>query len=113
MYADPGLLNGGIRAASTRRRPSSAHSAIKPSSALGEHCAMVFERIDMFNEEIEAAREEGRKPDQGTVQGVHSHRTLRKRERLAAGEAWEDSGRFNTDERGRPVHPEYVSRRFR
>ena len=28
----------------------------------GEHCAMVFERIDMFNEEIEAAREDGRKP---------------------------------------------------
>ena len=29
---------------------------------IGEHCAMVFERIDMFNEEIEAAREEARKP---------------------------------------------------
>lgn len=28
----------------------------------GEHCAMVFERIDMFNDEIEAAREEKRKP---------------------------------------------------
>ena len=28
----------------------------------GEHCAMVFERIDMFNEEIEAAREAERKP---------------------------------------------------
>jgi hypothetical protein len=28
----------------------------------GEHCAMVFERIDMFNEEMEAAREEKRKP---------------------------------------------------
>jgi hypothetical protein len=28
----------------------------------GEHCAMVFERIDMFNEEIEAAREEKRRP---------------------------------------------------
>src|SRR5260370_30856133 len=28
----------------------------------GEHCAMVFERVEMFNEEFEAAREEGRKP---------------------------------------------------
>ena len=29
---------------------------------MGEHCARVFERVDMFNEEIEAAREAGRKP---------------------------------------------------
>ena len=28
----------------------------------GEHCAMVFERVDAFNEEIEAAREAGREP---------------------------------------------------
>ena len=28
----------------------------------GEHCVMVFERIDQFNEEVEAAREEKRKP---------------------------------------------------
>jgi integrase len=28
----------------------------------GEHCAMLFERIDLFNEEIEAAREEKRAP---------------------------------------------------
>jgi hypothetical protein len=28
----------------------------------GEHCAMVFERVDLFNEEIEAAREDKRKP---------------------------------------------------
>ena len=28
----------------------------------GEHCAMVFARVEMFNEEIEAAREDGRKP---------------------------------------------------
>jgi integrase len=51
--------------------------------------------------------------DRDTVQGVHAHRTLRKRERLAAGEAWEDSGRMFTDELGRALHPEYVSRRFR
>jgi hypothetical protein len=29
----------------------------------GEHCAMVLERIEMFNEEIEAAMAEGRKPE--------------------------------------------------
>ncbi len=51
--------------------------------------------------------------DKGSVASVKVHRTLRKRERLAAGEAWEDSGRFFTDEHGRALHPEYVSRRFR
>lgn len=51
--------------------------------------------------------------DRGSNEGVQAHRTRRKRERLAAGEAWEDSGRFFTDELGRAVHPEYVSRRFR
>jgi hypothetical protein len=40
----------------------------------GEHCAMVFERIDMFNEEIEAARDEGRKPVlPGDVRGRTRH----------------------------------------
>lgn len=51
--------------------------------------------------------------DRRSVEAVKAHRTLRKRERLAAGEAWEDSGQMFTDELGRPLHPEYVSRRFR
>jgi integrase len=51
--------------------------------------------------------------DRDTVEGVKVHRTLRKRERLAAGEAWEESGQMFTDELGRPLHPEYVSHRFR
>ena len=51
--------------------------------------------------------------DRDTVEGVKAHRTLRKRERLAAGEAWEESGQMFTDELGRRLHPEYVSRRFR
>ena len=51
--------------------------------------------------------------DKGTVEAVRAHRTLRKRERLAAGEAWADSGRMFTDELGEPLHPDYVSRRFR
>jgi integrase len=51
--------------------------------------------------------------DRGSVAAVYAHRTLRKRERVAAGEAWEDSRRMFTDELGRAVHPDYVSRRFR
>ena len=51
--------------------------------------------------------------DRGSVEAVKAHRTLRKRERLAAGEAWEDSGQFFADEFGSHVKPEYVSRRFR
>jgi integrase len=51
--------------------------------------------------------------DKASVEVVKAHRTLRKRERLAAGEAWTDSGRMFTDELGAAVHPEYVSRRFR
>jgi hypothetical protein len=40
----------------------------------GEHCAMVFQRIDAFNEEIEAAREAGRKPVlPGDVRGRTRH----------------------------------------
>ena len=51
--------------------------------------------------------------DKGSGAAARAHRTLRKRERLAAGEAWEDSGRMFTDELGQALHPEYVSRRFR
>jgi integrase len=51
--------------------------------------------------------------DKGSVAVVKTHRILRKRERLAAGGAWADSGRMFTDELGEPLHPDYVSRRFR
>jgi integrase len=51
--------------------------------------------------------------DKGSVASVKAQRLQRKRERLAAGEAWTDSGRMFTDELGRALHPEYVSRRFR
>jgi integrase len=49
----------------------------------------------------------------GSVAGVKAHRTLRKRERQAAGEAWADSGRMFTDELDEALHSDYVSRRFR
>jgi integrase len=51
--------------------------------------------------------------DQGSVAAVRAHRTLLKRERLAAGDVWADSGRLFTDELGEPLNPDYVSRRFR
>jgi integrase len=51
--------------------------------------------------------------DKGSVEAVKAHRTLRKRERLAAGEASESSGRMFTAELGQALHPNYVSRRFR
>jgi integrase len=51
--------------------------------------------------------------DKGSVAGVKAHRLQRKRERLAAGEAWEDSGRMFTGELGQVLHPDFVSRRFR
>jgi integrase len=51
--------------------------------------------------------------DRGSVAAVTAHRTLRKRERLVAGEAWIDARQMFTDELGERLHPEYVSRRFR
>ena len=66
----PGWPGGARRATATRTRlaqhgrnwllPVLADVAL--DRLTGEHCAMVFERIDMFNEEIEAAREAERKP---------------------------------------------------
>jgi integrase len=51
--------------------------------------------------------------DAGSVKAGRAHRTLRKRERMAAGDTWDESGRMFTREDGSPLHPEYVSRRFR
>src|SRR5579859_7170176 len=51
--------------------------------------------------------------DAGSVAAGKAHRTLRKRERLAAGEVWEDSGRAFTDELGAPLKPERISLRFK
>lgn len=51
--------------------------------------------------------------DAASVAAVDAHRLRRKRERLAAGGAWANSGRMFTDETGEPLRPDYVSRRFR
>lgn len=51
--------------------------------------------------------------DEGTVTVARAHRARRKRERLAAGEAWTESGRFFTREDGSPLNPEWISRQFK
>jgi integrase len=51
--------------------------------------------------------------DKGTVTAGKAHRKQRARERLAAGEAWEDSGRLFTREDGTPLYPEQVTRTFK
>jgi integrase len=51
--------------------------------------------------------------DDDNVQEGKAHRTRRKRERLAAGEAWTDSGLMFTNELGEPLRPDQVSTRFK
>ena len=51
--------------------------------------------------------------DSGSVEAGIAHRIQRKRERLAAGEAWENSGRMFTYETGEALHPDWISRRFK
>jgi integrase len=51
--------------------------------------------------------------DKGTVAAGRAHRARRSRERLAAGEAWQDSGRLFTREDGAPLYPEQVTRTFK
>lgn len=51
--------------------------------------------------------------DQDTVAEGRAHRTRRKRERLAAGTAWNDSGLMFTDELGDSLRPDEVSTWFK
>lgn len=51
--------------------------------------------------------------DADTVKAGRSHQSRRRRERLAAGEVWEDSGRMFANEIGGPLNPDWISRRFR
>jgi integrase len=51
--------------------------------------------------------------DEGSATAGRAHLTRRKRERLAAGEAWEDSGCLFTTETGAPLNPDRVSLRFK
>jgi integrase len=51
--------------------------------------------------------------DKDSVKAGTEHRSRRRRERLAAGIAWEDSGRMFTAETGAPLKPDWISRRFK
>jgi integrase len=51
--------------------------------------------------------------DRGSVDAGKAHRKRRARERLAAGEAWEDSGRMFTTVTGAALNPDWISRRFK
>jgi integrase len=57
------------------------------------------------------ARVVGLSPD--TVEAGRAHRARRARERLAAGAAWEDSGRMFTTPTGGALNPDWISRRFK
>jgi len=50
--------------------------------------------------------------DGSLVTLLRSHKAQQARERLAAGEAYEDGGYLVADERGRPYHPDTISDRF-
>jgi len=50
--------------------------------------------------------------DDHLVAELRSHRARQAQERLAAGEAWEDTGYLFVDELGRPYRPETISRMF-
>jgi integrase len=51
--------------------------------------------------------------DEGTVEEGQAHRTRRKRERLAAGAVWTESGLMFTNELGEPLRPDQVSTLFK
>lgn len=51
--------------------------------------------------------------DDGTLAEGRAHRTRRKRERLAAGSAWTDSGLMFTNELGEAPRPDQVSALFK
>ena len=51
--------------------------------------------------------------DRGSVDEGKAHRKQRARERLAAGPAWEESGRMFTTESGAALNPDWISRRFK
>lgn len=51
--------------------------------------------------------------DKCSVEEGRAHRTRRKRERLAAGAAWSESGLMFTDELGAPLRPDEVSGWFK
>jgi hypothetical protein len=51
--------------------------------------------------------------DRVTVTVLRAHRRRQEKERAAAGQAWQDTGYVFTSTDGQPLHPDYLTRRFR
>ncbi|MET7418223.1 site-specific integrase [Dactylosporangium sp. NPDC005555] len=51
--------------------------------------------------------------DRHTVQVLREHARRQRLERLAAGQQWQDTGYVFTRVDGRPLHPDYLTHRFR
>jgi len=51
--------------------------------------------------------------DRTTVTALRAHRRRQEKERAAAGQAWKDTGYVFTTTDGQPLHPDYLTRRFR
>jgi hypothetical protein len=51
--------------------------------------------------------------DRITVGVLRAHRRRQETERAAAGQAWQDAGYVFTATDGQPLHPDYLTRRFR
>jgi integrase len=95
-----------------KARPSYARNL----DQLGHHWLLpVLEDValDRLNCEQSTAGERIVDLDKGSVAAGKAHRARRKRERLAAGEAWQESGRLFTRDDGSPIGPDWVSRRFK
>ncbi|WP_433346941.1 hypothetical protein ACQP25_28645 [Microtetraspora malaysiensis] len=50
--------------------------------------------------------------DEETIEVLHAHRKSQAAKKLAAGQAWADSGFVFTEELGRPLHPQHDSDPF-
>jgi integrase len=51
--------------------------------------------------------------DRTTVTVLRAHRRRQEKERAAAGQAWHDTGYVFTTTDGQPLHPDFLTRRFR
>jgi integrase len=51
--------------------------------------------------------------DRHTVRLLREHRRRQRAEQRMAGEVWQDSGYVFTTEDGMPLHPDFLTRRFR
>ncbi len=88
-----------------------AMDATPPSATIERQRVVVEGRVIEDTPKSEAG---GRVVPLGTdgVEVFRAHRVAQKKERLAWGEAWVDSGKVFTQEDGSPLHPDWVSDEF-